>query len=430
MRHLNIKKNDMQNNNKLIELIEQAACSTNMLSSTDFSEIDKLQKILDEINKNISEISDGSDRLFEQAKGSTSEAAELLQKILQNQVEDANKSIESVSQAVSTLQGLIGQIEQASEATDSEKTETTAAENTQAQSQQPCIISEEDVPLVLDFITESGEHIESAETGLLELETKPDDKEVLNQIFRAFHTIKGMAGFLNLTDIGSLAHSAENLLDLARKGELILAGESMNVIFESIDMLKKMTACLKESTESGNAVVVEDNLPLLLAKLKSAAQGQNIAACLNTPLGQKIDKKLDEILEAKKKPQAIRSESWSENRCSNSDRRSGLDRGASVTDEKIKVSTTRLDNLINMVGELVIAQSMVAEEANTKLASEHELGRKVAHQSKIVRELQELSMSMRMVPIAGVFQKMARLVRDLSHKAEKKVNFSRKKSEF
>jgi len=80
----------MQDNNKLIELIEQAACSTNMLSPTDFSELDKLQTILDEINENIAEISDCPAQLLEQAKGSTSEAAELLQKILQNQVEDIN----------------------------------------------------------------------------------------------------------------------------------------------------------------------------------------------------------------------------------------------------------------------------------------------------------------------------------------------------
>jgi len=399
-------------NNKLIELIEQAACSTNMLSPTDFSELDKLQTILDEINENIAEISDGPAQLLEQAKGSTSEAAELLQKILQNQVEDTDKSIESISQAVSALQGLIGQIEQASEAAEPEETETTAAEIAKAESQQSPV-SEEDVPLVLDFITESGEHIESAEVGLLELETKPDNAEALNQIFRAFHTIKGMAGFLNLTDIGSLAHSAENLLDLARKGELVLAGENVDVVFESIDMLKKMIAGLKESVEAGKAVPLQKYLPQLLAKLTSAAQGQSLAASLNTPQGQKKDKKLDEILTAKDEPKPKYTAS-----------QENVKIKTHTGDEKIKVSTARLDNLINMAGELVIAQLMVTEEANTKLTSEHELNHKVVHQGKIVRELQELSMSMRMVPIAGVFQKMARLVRDLSHKANKKINFS------
>lgn len=414
----------MQNDKKLIKLIEQAACSVNMLSPTDFSEFDKLKKILSKINKNIDQISDGPEKLLEQAKGSTSEAAKLLKKILKKQVKDTNKSIESVSQAVSTLQDIMGQIEHAPQTPEPEEAQTTAADNSQADAPQLCIIPEDDVPLVLDFITESNEHIESAEAALLELENASDNEEVLNQIFRAFHTIKGMAGFLNLIDIGSLAHSAENLLDLARKGELILANENTDAIFESIDMLKKMILDLKESVEAGQAVPAQKNLPKLLAKLEALALSQDFAATLNTPQGQKNDETLDDILEPNKIPQAPKNESQPEERRANSDRRSNADRRLSTTDEKIKVSTTRLDNLINMAGELVIAQLMVAEEANTKLASERELNRKVAHQSKIVRELQELSMSMRMVPIAGVFQKMARLVRDLSHKAKKEINFT------
>jgi two-component system chemotaxis sensor kinase CheA len=77
-----------------------------------------------------------------------------------------------------------------------------------------------------------------------------------------------------------------------------------------------------------------------------------------------------------------------------------------------------------MVGELVIAQLMVSEEVSKSSNLDHQLNSKVASQSKIVRELQELSLSMRMVPISGVFQKMARLSRDLSHKSGKNINFS------
>jgi len=275
--------------------------------------------------------------------------------------------------------------------------------------EESAVIPQEDVSLVIDFIAEGREHIESAEAGLLELESKPHDSEVINQIFRAFHTIKGMAGFLNLAEIGSLAHSAENLLDLARKGELLLAGANTDVVFESIDMLKKMFVELRESVESGKPVPAQKLLPQLLAKLKASAEGQAIADSLGTPQAREKDRKLDEILETQSdsptKDVSAKAKTHSD-------------------DEKIKVSTTRLDNLINMAGELVIAQLMVAEEVNTNLTVEHELGRKVAHQSKIVRELQELSMSMRMVPIQGVFQKMARLVRDLSRKAGKTINFT------
>jgi two-component system chemotaxis sensor kinase CheA len=411
-------------NNELIELIKQAACSTNMLSPTDLSELEKLQTILDQINKNISEIGDIQPQLLEQAKGSTSQAAGLLQKILQHQVEDTNKSIESISQAVSSLQCIIEQIEQPPpQAADSKASETPAPAAAATESQQPAI-SDDDVSLVLDFINESREHIESAEAGLLELEKNPDNKEVLNQIFRAFHTIKGMAGFLNLTEIGSLAHSAENLLDLARKGELILTDKNTDAVFESLDMLKKMIAGLKESVETRRAAPPQENLPQLLAKLKALAQGQNLADVLNTPQGQKRDEKLENVLAPKEEPVPIKQEYTPEQVQRDSiPRRSDTERRTDTVDEKIKVSTSRLDNLINMTGELVIAQLMVSEETNTKLTSEYELNRKVAHQGKLIRELQELSMSMRMVPIDGVFQKMARLIRDLSHQAGKKINF-------
>ncbi len=395
-----------------MELIEQAACSTNMLSSTDLSELENLQKILKQINESIAAISDGPPRLLEQASGTTSEACELLQKILQKEAEDTGKSIESVSGAVSVLQDLIEQISQPADLPDATTAETDSREKVTDAPQQTFVIPEDDVPLVLDFITESGEHIESAEAALLELETMPDDKEVLNKIFRAFHTIKGMAGFLNLSEIGSLAHSAENLLDMARKGQLVLAGGNIDVIFESIDMLKKMIIELKDSIETGKPAGVQKHLSQLLERLKSSAQTQDLAASLDTPQGQENDKELDKVLAVEDEPKTRYTAS-----------QANVKAKIHTSDEKIKVSTARLDNLVNMAGELVIAQLMVAEETGTKLASQHELNRKVVHQGKIIRDLQELSMSMRMVPIAGVFQKMARLVRDLSHKAGKKVDF-------
>lgn len=405
----------MRNSDELTGLIEQASLAINTLSPADISEVENLQKILDQIGRSIAGISEGPAELLEQARGATSNSVEVLQEILQQEAEDTARSIETVSQAVLTLQSLIDQVNQAGEEPDSEDAEQDSAATIETVPQEATVIAEEDVPLVLDFIAEAAEHLESAEAGLLELENKPGDNEVLSQIFRAFHTIKGMAGFLNLGEIGSLAHSAENLLDGARKGEMILSGANGDVVFESIDMLKKMISGLKVSVEAGKPVSGHKGLPDLLAKLKASVDGQNPDAFLGSPEGRKKDEELDEIL---------LDESESKIETGPEIRDITTKKRTTSGDEKIKVSTARLDDLINMAGELVIAQLMVTEEVNSKLTVEHDLARKVLHQSKIVRELQELSMSMRMVPIHGVFQKMARLVRDLSRKAEKDVVFT------
>jgi len=403
----------MGNNDKLTELIEQASLAVNTLSVSDLSEIENLQAILDRIGQTIAEISGVPDEVLEQARGAASGSVEALGQVLREEAEDAARSIETVSQAVMILQNLVDQLCRDAEESDSDDAEQDLAPD--AAPQEATVIVEDDVPLVLDFLAEANEHLESAEAGLLELESKPGDSEVLNQIFRAFHTIKGMAGFLNLAEIGSLAHSAENLLDGARKGELVIAGEIGDVVFESVDMLKKMIAGLKESVDAGEAVVAQQGLPDLLTKLKASVEGQSPGALLSSPQGREKDRELDEILlnEAGPKVEAV-----PEIRAITTKTR------LSSGDEKIKVSTSRLDNLINMAGELVIAQLMVTEEVNSNLTVEQELARKVAHQSKIVRDLQELSMSMRMVPIHAVFQKMARLVRDLSHKTQKDVKFA------
>jgi two-component system chemotaxis sensor kinase CheA len=409
------KTDKMQETDKLTELVNQAASAINMLNPTDMSELENLQTILDQVKQNVAQMSDGPAELLEQARGTTSDAVEALQKIFQSQAQDSTNLIETITQAVSTLQGFTGEIAQTDAASDSQSAQTGSAGDTETPAAQSIVIAEEDVSLVLDFVAEANEHIESVETGLLELESKPGDKEVINKIFRGFHTIKGMAGFLNLAEIGSLAHSAENLLDTARKGKLTLAGENIDVVLEAADMMKRMVAGLKDSVEADKPVPSQKLLPQLLAKLTAFVESQSPAAFLKSPQAQKKDRELDSILATKDEPKKQNTATTATTATKAQIRSS---------DEKIKVSTTRLDNLVNAVGELVVAQSMVTEEASTTLASDHNFCRKITHQGKIVRVLQQLSMSMRMVPIQGVFHKMARLVRDLSRKSGKDIRFS------
>jgi two-component system chemotaxis sensor kinase CheA len=98
-------------------------------------------------------------------------------------------------------------------------------------------------------------------------------------------------------------------------------------------------------------------------------------------------------------------------------------KAAATADLSVRVRTDRLDRLIDIVGELVIAQSMLAQDSTVQQGIHHDLSRKISHAGKIVRELQDLSMGMRMIPLRNTFQKMARLVRDLAQKIGKQVEF-------
>lgn len=419
----------MENNTMLIQLVEQAACSFTMLNPTDASDVQHLQDVLRQIGEAAGGLDHCPADLRTLLQGKTEETVLALQQMLQQEVEDTSKALEVVSKAISSLQESIHRMADplvpaapapapVPASTPAPTPSPAPASETAPAAPKAMTISEEDAPLVLDFITEAGEHIETAESAMLELENHPGDGELVNKIFRGFHTIKGMAGFLNLSDIQSLAHSAENLLDLARKNQLVMAGVNSDVAFESIDALKKMLSGLQNSMEAGTPILPFEPLPPLLEKLKAAAEGRTPAAAPSQPAPpqpaaaartEELDKKLDGMLEeASDAPKAKAASAAS---------------STHTTEDKVKVSIARLDSLINLAGELVIAQLMVAEQVNSSESFEHELARKVSHQGKIVRELQELSMAMRMVPVQGVFQKMSRLARDLTRKAEKQVDF-------
>ena len=394
---------------KLTDLTQKSSCDLGRLREGDASAIEKLQTTLDQIGATIDALADAPTPWRDQTKDSTAAAAAALQKVVITECDATSREVQDLEAALATMTRLIEQTVEDPGGSPSEADEVEFA------------LTAGDLELIADFIGECTEHLENVEAGMLELENKPHDAEVLNTVFRAFHAVKGMARFLNLAQIGALAQASENLLHLGRRGDLTLVGERCELIFQSVDMLKNMVAALKTAVESGRPLVRIEGSDPLLERLKGAEKpdpvGPSLANPLMTPSDadegvQQADGKLDLLLAPTQASGALPPED-----------KSPLVRSA-VSDEKIKVSTRRLDNLINMTGELVIAQLMVSEGVNSENQVEPELTRKVAYESKIVRELQQLSMSMRMVPVQGVFKKMARLVRDLARKADKKIGFT------
>jgi two-component system chemotaxis sensor kinase CheA len=402
----------MEKTGKITELIEQAAGKLPLLDPQDAHDIEEIAGVFKQIEEAVKTLSGCEESSRIQAETLAHLGAEQIEKLLRQDVQSTQQALQELSNAVSQLQSLAGSLFAPSSA-DAPTTPSAPAAQPPAQSAQPdtefppTVIAPDDAPLVQDFLNESREHLESAETALLNLEADPTNTETLNQIFRGFHTIKGMAGFLNLTAVNRLAHVSENLLDRARKGTLTMSGAASNLAFGSIDMLKTMLKDLQAGLAANTPIPAPKDLPALIQKIQDCAEGR-----LQTepqPLSADVlqDEKLEPILQPQTRPQTTVAAAAP----------------SATAQETIKVSTKRLDDLINMTGELAVAQLMISEEVSKTCHSDSDLYRKVASQSKIVRDLQELAMSMRMIPMQGAFQKMARLVRDLSQKAAKPVNF-------
>ncbi len=294
-----------------------------------------------------------------------------------------------------------------------------------------------DSDLIGEFIAEANDLIARAEEALLTLEVDPEDMDAVGTVFRAFHTIKGTSAFLDLSLLAEMGHHAESLLSRVRDREIRYQGGYADLALRSLDMLKTLIQ-LVENALGGGPLLKPDGYEVLMAFLmnpEAAGVSGERDGVASPRLGDilvaqgKADRKSIEMLaqDHSNKPlglAAIETGTVSVNDVAHALRTQERIKGSrQVVETSVRVSTDRLDRLIDMVGEMVIAHSMVAQDSVVIQAANYELLKKVNHTSKIVRGLQDLSMSMRMVPLKQTFQKMARLVRDVARKVGKNVTF-------
>jgi two-component system, chemotaxis family, sensor kinase CheA len=289
-----------------------------------------------------------------------------------------------------------------------------------------------DTSLLSEFVNECRDYIEKSEASLLTLETDPEHPDAVNTVFRAFHTIKGTSGFLGIRLISDLAHLAENLFSRVRDKEIRCTGGYADLALRSADTMKVLIDGVHNALAGGPLTKPDDYEDLLRVLRNPEAAGVSAEAGVveglpppateaqaDAPPAGSAEEAAVDAGTAPAEPKAAAPPD--PNRSLRSQKRPAG--AAEGTDTSVRVRTDRLDRLIDMVGELVIAQSMVAQDEVVRNDHKQELLRKVTHAGKIVRELQDLSMSMRMVPLKPTFQKMARLVRDLAHKSGKQVEF-------
>ena len=249
-----------------------------------------------------------------------------------------------------------------------------------------------DPELVAEFVRESREHLTSIEQRLLILERDPADAEAIHSVFRGFHTIKGLAGFLEFSAIREMTHELETALNLAREGKLAIIPAVIDVILESVDYLSRAVTAV----ESGAPNEPDLNHDHLLKKVRAL-------------MAEEPEVTVPALPPTTKPETAVPPEN------------DGKRVGTAAEALSVRVDTTKLDYLVDMVGEMVIAQSLVRHNETLAAASDSRLLRDLAQLARITSEVQKTAMAMRMVPIGQLFQRTARQVRDLSRKVGKQV---------
>ncbi len=273
----------------------------------------------------------------------------------------------------------------------------------------PVILRDDtDIEILQEFMIESLEHVSEAESDLLGVQGD-DAAEKINSIFRAFHSIKGTAVMLGLAHIQRLARMDEDILAEAREGRITITGGCTDLLLQSCDTLREMIESL-EGAQPGDELSVPDGLGELLAALTSPEGGAGDGAA------EERDARLTGRAPADKgavaAPVAVEAPRMQEKRPA-----------GAAAEVVIRVRAGKLDSLVDMVGELVIAHSMVARDCAGVEGDGDRLTRNVAHAGKIIGELQDLTMSLRMVPLRATFQKMTRLAYDLGRESGKSLKF-------
>lgn len=251
--------------------------------------------------------------------------------------------------------------------------------------------------LVQDFILETDEIIENLDQDLIELENRKNDYELLNKIFRAAHTMKGASSFLGFDKLSGVTHHAEEILNKLRKSEMQVTPPIMDLLLEFVDVTKTIISDIKNGT---NTAVIDD----IVRRLKLANEGKlDMGGSAGAASSSGADAPKRESVEQVKK-------------------------AAVAIEQTIRVDVSRLDSLMNLVGELVLSRNRIGQissELEKKFEGEfliEQLMETTSQIGLISTELQLAVMKTRMVPIGKVFNKFPRMVRDLCRDMTKDID--------
>ncbi|MCI6580189.1 MAG: response regulator [Campylobacter sp.] len=330
--------------------------------------------------------------------------------------------------------------------------------------------------LLEDFLVESFELIEQIDHDLVELESNPDDLELLNRIFRVAHTVKGSSSFLNFDTLTKLTHHMEDVLNKARHGELKITADVMDVVLKSVDMMKGLLVSIRDNgNDSSSGIDISQICPQLTAISEGqsptsatpapAATPEPAAADIppsaipedidpNTLSEDQINAEIERLLKVRKaEDEARRAAKASGGGAASAtapaaapDKPDAADKpaaaakptgdganapakaSANASDQTIRVEVGRLDYLMNLVGELVLSKNRLltiyndVEERYDGEQFLEELNQVVSSLSLVTTDVQLAVMKTRMQPVAKVFNKFPRVVRDIGRDLNKQID--------
>jgi two-component system chemotaxis sensor kinase CheA len=251
--------------------------------------------------------------------------------------------------------------------------------------------------LTKEFIAESQEGLDRMERCLTELETRPEDGELVGEIFRVVHTIKGTTGFLGFDRLEKLAHAGEHLLSALRDGKLAVTSELISGLLLLMDGLRNILTLIEETGGEGTRFSDEDGAlisDLALLRGHTPATGEESASL--DPANEEVR----QISEAAVAPGSAASGSAS-----------------GVSDKTLRIDVSVLNRMMNLVGELVLTRNQMLQSGLGE-ANFPELSRRL---DSVTADLRETVMQARMQPVGNLFGKFPRMVRDLAHTCGRSV---------
>ncbi|HNV69399.1 MAG TPA: chemotaxis protein CheA [Candidatus Ozemobacteraceae bacterium] len=269
--------------------------------------------------------------------------------------------------------------------------------------------------MCVGFAAEADELLEAIETNLVAFEKEPGRTGLLAEAFRAFHSLKGNCGFFGFVDLEHLSHESENLLGAMRDSQIPADRANVSLVLSTLDVCR---ATVKSIKASGPATIAD--LEPMVTRLKQALKTTEapklgeILIAKGEVSADALQEALEEQEQQKKTKPAATTPVKSED--------SAAKDGAGSGKQSIRVDTEKLDRLIELVGELVISEANVANCAELRNLKIDRIEKSIDQLNKITKDLQNIAMSVRMIPIAGLFRKMVRPVRDLARTFGKKID--------